>query len=127
MASSGTGFIVLFKLSCLDIVERRFGAEAVEDCLMAVSAFLIAGLESEDAIFHWSDSALLAILRGRYNEAIVSAELDRILSRNYESSIKIAGRPMLLRIPITFEQTPISRLRSPEDLMRISANQAAMR
>jgi len=127
MDAGEDGFVVLFRLSCLDIISQRFGPEAVEDCLMAVSAFLTAGLESEDAIYHWSDSALLAILRGRYSEFIVSAELDRIISQNRESSIKVAGRAIMLRIPITFEVTPINQLRSAEDLMRISANQAAKR
>lgn len=127
MDAGEDGFIVLFRLSCLDIISQRFGAEAVEDCLMAVSAFLTAGLESNDTIYHWSDSALLAILRGRYSEFIVTAELNRIISQNRESSINVAGRSIMLRIPIAFEVTPINRLRSPEDLMRISANQAAKR
>ena len=127
MEAGEDGFVVLFRLSCLDVINQRFGAEAVEDCLMAVSAFLTAGLERDDTIYHWSDSALLAVLRGRYSEFIVSAELDRIISKNRESSINVAGRSIMLRIPISFDVTPINRLRSAEDLMRISANQAAKR
>jgi GGDEF domain-containing protein len=127
LESGGDGFIVVFKLSCLDVISQRFGPEAVEDCLMAVSAFLTAGLESADAIYHWSDSALLAILQGRYSEFIVSAELDRIISQNRESSINVAGRPIMLRLPISFEVTPINRLRTADDLLRISAHQAAKR
>ncbi len=127
MESGGEGFIVVFKLSCLDVISQRFGPEAVEDCLMAVSAFLTAGLESTDAIYHWSDTALLAILQGRYSEYIVSAELDRIISQNRESSINVAGRPIMLRLPISFEVTPINRLRTADDLLRISAYQAVKR
>jgi hypothetical protein len=127
MADGGDGYIVLFRLSCLDVISQRFGPEAVEDCLMAVSAFLTAGLQSDDAIFHWSDSALLAILQGRYSEPMVAAELDRIISQNRESSINVAGRAIMLRIPINFELTPISRLRTAEDLLRVSAQQAAKR
>ena len=127
MAAGGDGFIVLFRLSCLDVISQRFGPEAVEDCLMAVSAFLIAGLQSDDAIYHWSDSALLAILQGRYSEFMVSAELDRIIAQNRESNINVAGRAIMLRIPITFELTPISRLRSADDLLRISAQKTTKR
>ncbi len=123
----GDGFIVLFRLSCIDIINQRFGAEAVEDCLMAVSAFLTTGLQSEDSIYHWSDSALLAILQGRYSEFMVTAELDRIIAQNRESSINVAGRAIMLRIPISFELTPINRLRSAEDLLKISALHAAKR
>jgi GGDEF domain-containing protein len=127
MNDGADGFIVLFRLSCLDVISQRFGPEAVEDCLMAVSAFLIAGLEGEDSIYHWSDSALLAILRGRYSEFMVAAELDRIIAQNRESSINVAGRATMLRIPISFELTPINQLRSADDLLKISALHAAKR
>jgi hypothetical protein len=127
MAAGGDGFIVLFRLSCLDVISQRFGPEAVEDCLMAVSAFLTAGLQSDDSIYHWSDSALLAVLQGRYSDFIVSAELDRIISQNRETSINVAGRAIMLRIPITFEVTPINRLKTADDLLKISAHQAAKR
>jgi hypothetical protein len=49
MSKGGDGFVVLFRLSCLDVISQRFGPEAVEDCLMAVSAFLTSGLQSDDA------------------------------------------------------------------------------
>ena len=118
---------MLFKLSCLEVISQRFGPEAVEDCLMAVSAFLMAGLQNEDAIFHWSDSALLAILQGRFSDFMVAAELDRIIAKNRESSINVAGRAIMLRIPITFELTPINRLRNADDLLKISVMQSAKR
>jgi hypothetical protein len=66
-------------------------------------------------------------LQGRYSEFIVSAELARIIAQNRESSINVAGRAIMLRIPITFEVTPISQLHTAEDLLRISAHQAAKR
>jgi len=94
---------------------------------MAVSAFLTAGLQSDDSIYHWSDSALLAILQGRYSDFMMAAELDRIIAQNRESSINVQGRAIMLRIPITFELTPINRLRTAEDLLKISAHQAAKR
>ena len=120
----GTGFIALFRLSCLDVIKQRFGVEAVEDCLMAVSAFLTASLHNDDQIFHWSDSSLLAILQGRPSAQILTAELQRIASQNPESSIHVAGRTIMLRIPLAFDLTPIHRLRTPEDLFRLSPKRA---
>jgi GGDEF domain-containing protein len=117
------GFIALFRLNCLEVITQRFGAEAVQDCLMAVSAFLTSSLHSDDAIFHWSDSSLLAILQGRASEQILTAELHRIVSQNRETSIKVEGRAIMLRIPLAFELTPINRLRAAEDLYRISTQQ----
>jgi GGDEF domain-containing protein len=124
MEQGGRGFVALVRLSCLGVINERFGAEAVEDCLMAVSAFLTSSLNSQDAIYHWSDSSLLAILQGRPSEQILAAELQRVASQNRDSSIQVAGRTIMLRIPLAFQLTPISRLNSPEDLYRISEQQA---
>jgi len=124
MERGGSGFIALIRLSCLDVLSQRFGPEAVEDCLMAVSAFLIASLHSDDGIYHWSESSLIAVLQGRPSEQILAAELNRIAAQNRESSINVSGRTIMLRIPLAFELTPISRLRSAEDLYRISAQPA---
>jgi GGDEF domain-containing protein len=120
MASGERAFVVVFRLSCLNMINQRFGPEAVEDCLMAVSAFLTDSLNSDDAIYHWSDSSLLAVLLGRPNEQILTAELERIAMRNRETSVTIGGRATMLRIPITFELTPIDRLKSAEDLYKIT-------
>jgi GGDEF domain-containing protein len=120
LESGGKAFIVLFRLSCLNMINQRFGPEAVEDCLMAVSAFLTQSLHSDDAIYHWSDSSLLAILQGRANDQILTAELDRIAMQNRETSVNIGGRATMLRIPITFDLTPIERLKSADDLYKIT-------
>jgi GGDEF domain-containing protein len=127
MDHNADGFIVVFNLSCLEIISQRFGPDAVEDALMAVSAYLTAGLQSDDSIYHWSDSALLAILQGRPSEMILTAELERIISQNRESTINMAGRAIMLRIPLSFQITAINRLRTPEDLLRISARQTIAR
>jgi GGDEF domain-containing protein len=123
MERGGSGFVALIRLSCLEVIHQRFGTEAVEDCLMAVSAFLTSSLHSDDIIYHWSDSSLLAVLQGRPSETILAAELQRIASQNRESSIQVAGRTIMLRIPLAFELTPINRLRSADDLYRLSTQQ----
>jgi GGDEF domain-containing protein len=124
MERGGSGFVAIFQLSCLEVINQRFGKEAVEDCLMAVSAFLTASLHGDDAIYHWNDSSLLAILQGRPSEQILAAELQRIASQNRDSSINVAGRTIMLRIPLAFELTSINRLRTAEDLYRLSTAQA---
>ena len=120
LESGDKAFIVLFRLSCLNMINQRFGPEAVEDCLMAVSAFLTQSLYSDDAIYHWSDSSLLAILLGRANDQILTAELERIAMQNRETTVNIGGRATMLRIPITFDLIPIERLKSADDLYKIT-------
>lgn len=118
MAAGSDGYVVLFELRCMEIISQRFGMEAVEDCLMAVSSFLTQGLDGNDKIYHWSNSSLLAVVQGRPNEEMLTSEIQRIICRNRESTICVGGRPMIVRIPLSFEITPINRLRSPEDLLR---------
>jgi hypothetical protein len=122
MERGGNGFIAIIRLGCLDIISQRFGLEAVQDCLMAVASFLIHSLHSDDAIFHWSDSSLMAILQGRVSESIINAELQRIVSHNRDITVKIEGRTIMLRIPLTFDLTPTELLRDANDLYKLSAN-----
>jgi len=124
MDRGGDGFVALFRLGCLEIISQRFGLEAVEDCVMAVSAFLTHNLHSDDVIFHWSDSSLLAILQGRTNEQILSAELQRVISQNKEITVTIGGRSVMLRIPLDFVLTPIAFLRNPEDVYKLTPKPA---
>lgn len=125
-AGSG-GFAVLFSLSCLDVINERFGAEAVQDCLMAVSAFLTHSLHSDDAIYHWSDSSLLAVVVGRANQQILSAELRRIVSQNRDITINTGGHAIMLRIPLTFDITPIAQFEAPEDIYKLTPSGALRR
>jgi GGDEF domain-containing protein len=120
MEQGGRGYIVLFRLSCLNMIHQRFGDETVQDCLMAVAAFLTQSLHSDDQTYHWSDSSLLSILQGRVNEQILTAELERIVLKNRETCVNIGGRATMLRIPITFDITPIDQLQTAEDLLKIN-------
>jgi GGDEF domain-containing protein len=120
MEQGGKGFIALFRLGCLEMISHRFGVEAVQDSLMAVSAFLTSNLRNDDAIFHWSDSSLLVVLEGRPNEQILTAELQRIIVQNREITVTIEGRNVMLRIPLDFNLTPIEFLRSAEDLYKLT-------
>lgn len=121
----GGGFIALFRLGCLEIISQRFGLEAVEDCLMAVSAFLTHSLHNNDAIFHWSDSSLLVVLEGRPSEQILAAELHRVVAQNRDITVNIEGRTVMLRIPLDFDLTPISNLHTAEDLYKLTPKTVA--
>ena len=118
------GYAVLFQLNCLGMIGERFGVEAVQDSLMAVSAFLTHSLRSDDAVYHWSDSSLLAILQTPVGVPILTAAMRRIVDNNRDITIQIGGRTVMLRIPLEFEITPIDQLRTAEDLNKLSAPSA---
>ena len=120
MDTNRRGHIAMIRLGCLDMISERFGLEAVEDCLMAVSAYLTAALRREDQIYHWSDSMLLAVLEDRINDKIVAAELGRITSQNKEITVNIGGRTVMLRIPLEYEITSVRALGTPEDLFKLT-------
>jgi len=116
---SRPGHIGLFRLSCLDVVGERFGAEGIQDCLMAVSAFLIENLRAEDTVYHWSESSLLAVCDRKVREDILIAELNRVLARNRDFNINIGDRTIMLRIPIDMQLFPVSYFSSADDLRQL--------
>lgn len=124
MERGSTGFVVLFQLNCLDMIGERFGMEAVQDSLMAVSAFLTHSLRSDDAIYHWSGSSLLAVLQTPATMPILTAAMRRIVDTNRDITIQIGGRSVMLRIPLEFEITAISQLRNAEDLHKLTTQSA---
>jgi len=125
MEQGGRGFIVLFRLGCLEVISDRYGVDAAEDCLMAIAAYLTRNLRREDAIFHWSDSSLLAVLLGRTNEQIMLGEVRRIAAQNRGITIQIGCRAVMLHVPLEFEVTPIGLLRKAEDIYHHSLESAA--
>jgi GGDEF domain-containing protein len=120
IAQSRPGYVGLFRLSCLDVVGERFGPEGIQDCLMAVSAFLIQNMRAEDSVYHWSESSLLAVCDRKIREDILAAELNRVLSRNREFTINIGDRAIMLRIPVTLDLFPITHFKSADDLQNLS-------
>jgi hypothetical protein len=119
--------IGIFRLNCLDVVGERFGQEGIQDCLMAVAAFLTQNLSSDDNIYHWSESSLVAICERRIREDILNAEWNRVLARNRDFTIRIGGRNIMLRIPIALELIPVSQINSADDLQMLLAERGSSR
>jgi GGDEF domain-containing protein len=118
--AGGLGFIVVFRLSCLDSINERYGEEAMQDCMMAASAFLIRNLRSDDSIYYWNEESLLAILQSPAPEKAITVVIQRIIDNNRDITIQIGAHVVMLRVPLIFELTPISQLRTAEDLYNLS-------
>jgi len=113
------GYIVIFRLGCMDVIEERFGIGAVEDSLMAVAAFLTHSLRNEDTVYHWSDNSLLAILPSPASQKAMLAAVQRIVDSNRDITIQVDNHIVMVRVPLDFEVFPINLLRSPDDLYRL--------
>ncbi len=127
MAEEKPAAIGVFRLNCLDVVGERFGQEGIQDCLMAVAAFLTQNLSSDDSIYHWSESSLVAICERRIRVDILTAEWNRVLSRNRDFTICIGGRNIMLRIPIALEVFLTSQMECADDMQRVLAESGTAR
>jgi len=117
--TGGKGYVVVFTLSCPDSIIERHGKETMQDCMMAISAFLARSLRSEDRIFYWSEDSLLAVLQSPADEKVMTAAVQRIVDNNRDITLQIGVRVVMLRVPLLFEVTPISKLQSAEDLYNL--------
>jgi len=117
----------IFRLKCLDVVGERFGQEGIQDCLMAVAAFLTQNLSSHDSIYHWSESSLVVVCERRIREDVLSAEWNRVLARNRDFTISIGGRNIMLRIPIYLELISASQIDAADDLQELLAERGSSR
>lgn len=120
------GFIVIFRLGCMDVIEERFGVNAIQDSLMAVAAFLTHSLRNEDTVYHWSDNALLAILPSTASQKAMLAAVQRIVDSNRDITIQVDNHTVMVRIPLDFEVFPINLLRSPDDLYKLLPQSSQM-
>ena len=118
---SGQGYVVLFFLSSLASIKERYGNEAMQDCLMAVSAFLTRNLRSDDNIYYWNENSLLAILQTSAAETVIKSAIQRIVDNNRDITLQIGTRVVMLRVPLVFEITPIAALQNAEELLEITA------
>ena len=114
------GFVVIFRLSCLDVIGKRFGSEGVQDCLMTVAAFLMENIRREDTIYYWSESSLLAVCDRKVREEMISAEFNRVLARNRDFTLQVGERAIMLRIPIEMQLYPVEQLKSVDDLLKLA-------
>ena len=117
------GYIVLFRLSSLKSIKERYGDETMQDCLMAISAFLTRNLRSDDNIYFWSEDSLLAIMQTPATEQVINMAVQRIVDNNRDITIQMGVRVVMLRVPLIFEVTPIGKLEKAEDLYTISSRQ----
>ena len=127
MMAARPGYVAIFRLCCLDVVGERFGVEGIQDCLMAVSAFLIQNLRREDVVYHWSESSLLAVCDRGVREDILAAELNRLLAHNRDLHITIGDRTIMLRIPIELQLFPIARFNTADDLQSLPIDRSMVK
>jgi len=103
----------------MNVISERFGLEAVQDSVMAVSAFISLSLSGEDAIFHWSETSLLVVFHTTVTPQALTIAVHRIIDSHREITIQSHGHSVMVRVPLEFKITPIDSLRSAQDLAKL--------
>lgn len=119
----GEGFVALFHLRYLKTIEGRYGAQVVQDCVMAISAFLSRNLRNDDTVYAWGPFALLAILQSPATEQTMSAALQRIVDGNREVTVRCGDRNVMLRVPLSFRMFPFKKFGAAEELLDLPVHQ----
>jgi len=119
----GAGFVALFHLLYLRTIEERYGVEVVQDCIMAMSAFLSRNLRNDDTVYYWSQSTLLAILQSPASEPTMVSVLQRIVDSNREVTVRSGDRNVMLRIPLRFKMFPFGKFGAAEELFDLPVAQ----
>lgn len=95
------GFVAFFHLTGVRMIESRFGYEAAQDCLMSVSSQLVQGMQSADRLYHLDKDVLMGILMNRPSREFAIGEMNRVAAQNRELTMRLEGRTVMLRVPIS--------------------------
>jgi GGDEF domain-containing protein len=110
-------YIVLLKLTALEILEQRYGEETVGDYLNVTAQYLVQSLRSEDRLFHWGRDVLMAVVRRVISADALRMEFTRIASARREHVINVNGRTIMIASSITFDLLPVSQRSTLDDML----------
>lgn len=109
-------YVILVKLSVLQMIEERYGCEASEDYIQSTIRFLMHGLSSSDRLFHWSRDVLMMVVKRQVSTIALRMEIARLMQTQREYSTEIDGRLVMIATPTVFDQLPVSKFSSFDDM-----------
>jgi GGDEF domain-containing protein len=117
-SNRSSSFIVVFVLDGYGVIERQYGADAAQDCLIAASNYLLQSLEANDPLFHWDRNALVAIVgREGKQQKDVCIEMLRICSARPQQSIRVGQRIVLAAMSIKPFVVATHEIEAQEELL----------
>jgi GGDEF domain-containing protein len=124
-SNRSSAFVVVFVLEGYGVIERQYGADAAQDCLIAASNYLLQSLDGSDALFHWDRNSLLGIVkREGKKQKDVGVEMLRICSASPQQSIRVGQRTVLAAMSIKPNVVATHEIEDQEELLK-QANQFA--
>jgi GGDEF domain-containing protein len=115
---SGTrkGYVALIKLTILDIIDDRYGAEAAADYVRRTVEFLKQSLSPGDRLFHWSRDVLMIVVGRQLSPVAMRVEIARLMQDRREAITEASGRQIMVAAPTTFDLMPVSGFSDSDEM-----------
>ena len=115
---SGTrkGYVALIKLTILEIIEDRYGAEAAADYVRRTVEFLKESLSQNDELFHWCRDVLMIVVGRQLSPVAMRVEIARLMQDRREAITEASGRQIMVAAPTTFDLMPVSGFSDSDEM-----------
>ncbi|HZL56011.1 MAG TPA: GGDEF domain-containing protein [Bryobacteraceae bacterium] len=105
-------YVAIFAAERLDAINTRFGFEAGDQVLQALSQHVTQQAITGDQLFRWRGPCVMSLMRRRLPEAHVLAEMTRTGSSRLEHSISIRDRDAIVSVSTAWQLIPLSAMKS---------------
>jgi GGDEF domain-containing protein len=110
-------FAALFAAERLDAINLRFGFEAGDQVLQALSQHLGQQTGIDDRLFRWRGPCIMALMRRRLPESHVAAEAARMAASRLEHAISIRNRDAIVSISTAWNLFPLAGSRTVQQMI----------
>lgn len=109
------GFAIVFRLGCLDVVGERFGLEALEESVRAVTGYLSESIQRYGELFYWNESTFVTVVETRAPEKSFRTTIVQIVNNNRSAFVQVGDHLVLLQMPLEFEMFSILGMKSAKE------------
>jgi GGDEF domain-containing protein len=109
VSATGNGYVIVYFLKNVDVVNRRFGFSAGDDVLRRFAGYLAQSLQAKDQLFRWRGPCFVVVADRFAPLDTIRSEAYKIGVRGPEVEVESEGKSMLIRLTAATTAFPISR------------------
>lgn len=110
------GYVMLIKLTILQVIEDRYGREAASDYTSSTVQFMMHSLGPADRMFHWSRDVLMIVVRRPLSPVAMRIDINRLMQERRDYVTEINGRRVMIAAPAAFDVLPVSKFSTFDDM-----------
>ncbi len=99
--------VVVFGVRRLDAINARYGFQAGDEMLRLMSRHLVSIFPEKSLLFRWRGPYVLSLIDRKHSERRIAAELQRLTSARFQSTLAVRDREIMLSISIGWLQAPL--------------------